>query len=198
MKIVVTGGTSGLGEYLCEHLPGSQSFSRANGFDITKDSGRARIAEESLSCDIIINNAFDGPAHESYADLGQVKLLKEIFNLWNARSKIGYIINISSIASLFPIREWNSFQTYRFSKLALDEASFFCTRAFLNDQVPFRTSLIRQGRMDTVLARSRANWTGNGISLKYLTSSIQHLTSAPQNTCPYNIDLDVNLNWQGT
>lgn len=193
MKILVTGGTSGLGKHIAESGREALSLSRANGYNIINAEDRKRIAEESLNVDVFINNAFDGPPHEEWADLGQVRLLGDVYALWEKEQKSGYIINIGSIASLFPIREYHPFHFFRVAKLALDEASFACTKAFLNDIVPFRTSLIRFGRLNTELARSRDNWTGNGHDLSHISESIFHLVSSPKNTCVYSLDLDVNL-----
>lgn len=196
MNFLVTGGNRGLGKYICEQEANSKSVSRSSGYDIIQAAHRVEIAKQSLDYDVFINNAFDGPPQENWADLGQVKLLFEVFKSWKAQGKAGYIINVGSIASLFPIRTWNSFQTFRIAKLALDQASFSSTRAFLNNQVPFRTSLIRLGRLDTPVARERDNWTGNGISLDYVHSSIKSLVLAPHNTCSYCLDMDVNLNYE--
>lgn len=192
MKFLVTGGNRGLGQKICE-MTGGFSASRESGFDIASENGRKQIASLSLEYDIIVNNAFDGPPQTPGTDMGQVKLLGEIYNLWKEHKKPGYIINIGSIASLFPIRVYQNFQLYRVSKLALDQASCACTRAFLSSQVPFRTSLVRFGRLDTPISRSRENWTGHGHDLTFLSESIFHLARAPLSTCAYTLDLDVRL-----
>lgn len=198
MKYLVTGGASGLGEYLCRHHSGAESVSRRNGYDICSDRSRQNIAKRSLEFDVFVNNAFDGPPQEDWANLAQVKMLRDVYALWRERKKRGHIINIGSIASAFPIHEYSSFQTFRIAKVALDEASLACTSAFLNNQVPFKTSLVRVGRLDTELARSRESWTGNALELEYVSRIIDNLVASPRNACPFQVDVDVNLQFETT
>jgi hypothetical protein len=96
MKYMVTGGNRGLGEALCARFNGD-SYSRTDGYDITKD--REKLVESSLNYDVFVNNAFDGPFQESWADFGQVKLLFDVATAWKNANKVGYIINIGSSGS---------------------------------------------------------------------------------------------------
>jgi NAD(P)-dependent dehydrogenase (short-subunit alcohol dehydrogenase family) len=95
MKMLVTGGNRGLGLTLVNHF-NAVSISRQQGYDITKQA--KEIAEQSLEFDIFINNAFDGPPHEPWANFAQTNLLYEVYQTWKANNKQGYIFNIGSVA----------------------------------------------------------------------------------------------------
>jgi hypothetical protein len=88
MKYAITGHTKGLGEAITALL-GSENvlgFSTSTGYDITEPSSRQRIINESMQCDVFINNA--------HADYAQTQLLYELWNRWAGLDKT--IINISS------------------------------------------------------------------------------------------------------
>jgi hypothetical protein len=59
MKCIITGHSRGIGRYLYEHFTNLGwdvvGMSRANGYDITND--RQRVIDESIGCDLFINNA---------------------------------------------------------------------------------------------------------------------------------------------
>lgn len=190
MKYMITGGNRGLGLVLCEVFNGD-SYSRNNGYDITKD--RQALAEKSLEYDVFINNAFDGPFQESWADFGQVKLLYEVAMLWQKNNKSGHIINIGSVGSEDIVAPEPSWETYRVNKAALKHHSQQWTRAFKMDQVTFRTSLITVDRLDTPLSRSRSTWTGNGHNLDNLVQMIRLCLDVAPNTCVGEITAWVNL-----
>lgn len=182
MKFLVTGGNRGLGLHLCDHFQG-HSISRSTGHDITDIDNRTQIAKMSLDYDVFVNNAFDGPFQESWADFGQIQLLWAVADLWQKNNKTGYIVNIGSVGSesvVFPDPSW---ETYRISKAALKEHSRQWTRAFKENRVLFRTSLLTLDRLDTELSRSRSTWTGNGIKLQDVTAYIELLLQSQPNTC---------------
>ena len=159
MKILVTGDNRGLGldiknEFSCDGI------SRQSGFDITKDV--KQIAEKSLEYDVFINNAFDGPPQEDWANFGQVNLLLEVYKQWREHNKTGWIFNIGSIGEKHIVAPDPDWETYRISKSALRHASQQCTQAFKDSKVKFKTTLISPDRIETELSRSRDNWTGNG------------------------------------
>lgn len=191
MKYMITGGNRGLGLHLVDAYHGD-SYSRNTGYDITKD--RVALAELSLNYDVFINNAFDGPFQETWADFGQVKLLFEVASLWKQNNKTGYIINIGSSGSETIVAPEPSWETYRVNKAALKHHSLQWTQAFKQDQVPFRTSLITVDRLDTELSRSRATWTGNGVDLTDVKSMIDLCLNTRPNTCIGEITAWVALN----
>ena len=190
MKYMITGGNRGLGLELVNHFNGD-SYSRSNGFDIIKD--HARLADISLDYDVFVNNAFDGPFQESWADFGQVKLLFEVAHAWKQAGKQGYIINIGSSGSEDIVAPEPTWETYRVSKAALKHHSQQWTRAFKLDQVSFKTSLITVDRLDTELSRSRPTWTGNGVALNDVVNMIELCLNTAPNTCLEEIKAWVNL-----
>ena len=146
MKYMITGGNRGLGEALCARFNGD-SYSRTDGHDITKD--RKKLVESSLNYDVFVNNAFDGPFQESWADFAQVKLLFDVATAWKNANKVGYIINIGSSGSESIVALDPAWETYRVSKAALKHHSLQWTQAFKANQTLFRTSLITLDRLDT-------------------------------------------------
>jgi NAD(P)-dependent dehydrogenase (short-subunit alcohol dehydrogenase family) len=193
MKYMITGGNRGLGLELCNQY-NADSFSRESGFDITKDC--EKLAQLSLDYDVFINNAFDGPFQEPWADFGQVRLLFEVANIWKNNNKPGFIINIGSSGSETVVSPDPSWETYRVSKVALKHHSLQWTQAFKVNQVPFRTSLITVDRLDTELSRSRATWTGNGIALTDVKNMIDLCLNMNSNTCISEVTAYVNLDFK--
>lgn len=189
---MITGGNRGLGLEITQKF-NATSYSRSNGYDITDPIHRQALAMISLEHDVFINNAFDGPFQESWADFGQVKLLWDVANLWKTQGKPGYIINIGSVGSNNVVSPDPSWETYRVSKHALRAHSQQWTRAFKQNQVAFRTSILTLDRLDTELSRSRDNWTGNGIDLRDVCAYIQIMLDSSPNTCIEEIVSWVNL-----
>lgn len=187
---MITGGNRGLGLELCKQYE-ADSFSRATGYDITKD--REKLAELSLGYDVFVNNAFDGPFQETWADFGQVKLLFEVASLWQKNNKAGYIINIGSSGSETIVAPEPSWETYRVNKVALKHHSQQWTQAFKANLVSFRTSLITVDRLDTELSRSRTTWTGNGVNLTDVRNMIDLCLNMNPNTCVGEVIAWVNL-----
>lgn len=177
---MITGGSKGLGLAMIDRF-GGDSYCRGNGFDITKDT--EKLAKISLDYDVFVNNAFDGPFQEPWANFAQVQLLYAVGDLWAKENKSGYIVNIGSVGSETVSAPIPSFETYRVSKAALKEHSRQWTRAFKDNKVPFKTSLLTLDRLDTELTRNRSSWTGNGIDTADICSYIELITNAQPNTC---------------
>lgn len=190
MKVLVTGGNRGLGLEIVKSLNGT-SLSRGDGVNITTDA--KVIAQASLEYDIFVNNAFDGPPQEEWADFGQVQVLLEVYSAWKAAGKEGYIFNIGSVGERHVVAPEPSFETYRVAKSALAHASRQCTAAFKNDVVKFKTTLITPDRLDTDLSRSRASWTGNGIDCNDIVNFIKFATDIKSNSVVEEIILYVNF-----
>ena len=190
MKVLVTGGNRGLGLSIVNQL-GADSISRTDGSDITKDV--VAIAKQSLDYDVFVNNAFDGPPQEEWANFGQVQLLLEIYKQWKEAGKEGWIFNIGSIGERTIVAPEPSFETYRIAKGALAHASRQCTAAFKNDIVKFKTTLITPDRLDTDLSRSRTSWTGNGIDCNDIVNFINYTTKISSNSVVEEIILQVNF-----
>lgn len=190
MKVLVTGGNRGLGQELTLRF-GGDSISRVDGFDITKHA--KEIAQKSLNYDIFINNAFDGPPQEEWADFGQVQVLLEVYKAWKNTGKEGWIFNIGSVGAKHIVAPEPSFETYRIAKSALAHASRQCTSAFKNDLVKFKTTLITPDRLDTELTRSRPSWTGNGVDCGDIANFIKYATTIQTNSVVEEIILYVNF-----
>lgn len=195
MKYLITGGSRGLGKHLVDTFNGFSISRSENGMDITNDEQQSLIASMSLNYDVFINNAFDGPPHESHANFAQTTLLWKVYQTWAAVDKIGYIINIGSSGSKSVVAPNPIFETYRSSKAALEFASKQCTKAFKDGIVPFKTTLITLDRLDTELTRSRASWTGNGINLNDVSEFVKYVLTTSNNTVIEEIVLYVNLNY---
>jgi len=191
MSYLITGGNRGLGLELCNQL-GGHGISRSTGYDITKNVNE--IAELSLQHDIFINNAFDGPPQEQWANFGQVNVLLAVYEKWKSANKSGWIINIGSVGSKYIVAPEPSFETYRTAKAALEFASKQCTAAFKNNLVLFKTTLITLDRLDTPLSRSRESWTGNGISCSNVAEYIKFIANLSENTCVEETTFYVNFN----
>ena len=190
MKVLITGGNRGLGKHLVETFDGV-SVSRADGIDITRDYDT--IANMSLDYDVFVNNAFDGPPQEAWANFGQVHVLEAVYDAWSKNSKSGHIYNIGSVGEKHVVAREPSFETYRVAKAALAHASRQCTASFKANQVPFKTTLITLDRLDTELSRSRPTWTGNGINLKDVSNFIKYAGTLDHNTCIEEITIYCNL-----
>ena len=193
MKILVTGDNRGLGldiknEFSCDGI------SRQSGFDITKDV--KQIAEKSLEYDVFINNAFDGPPQEDWANFGQVNLLLEVYKQWRENNKTGWIFNIGSIGEKHIVAPDPDWETYRVSKSALRHASQQCTHAFKDSKVKFKTTLISPDRIETELSRSRDNWTGNGIQTKDIIDFIKYSLAVNPNTVIEEVTFYCGLDYQ--
>jgi len=187
---LITGGNRGLGQHLTEKFNGT-SISRADGYDITKDL--KSIAEMSLKYDVFINNAFDGPPQEDWANFAQAQVYMAVYDAWKAAGKTGHIFNIGSTGSKNIVAPEPRFETYRVSKAALEHASRQGTQAFKQNLVPFKTTLITLDRLDTELSRSRSTWTGNGINLTDISNFIQYTTAVSQNTVVEEATFYVNF-----
>jgi NAD(P)-dependent dehydrogenase (short-subunit alcohol dehydrogenase family) len=193
MKMLVTGGNRGLGKHLLDVF-GADSASRINGYDITQNTHE--LAVLSLEYDVFVNNAFDGPPQESWANFGQAQIYFAVYDAWKAAGKSGWIINIGSAGEKYIIAPEPRFETYRVSKAALSHASKQGTQAFKQNVVPFKTTLITLDRLDTELSRSRPNWTGNGINLEDVSNLIHYGTKINPNTCIEEITFYCNFDFQ--
>ena len=184
-KYYITGNNRGLGLELNKHFDGD-GCSRGSGLDITRDDDALHIAKQSLYYDVFINNAFDGPPDEVWGNYGQVKVLMEVFKLWKFHKKTGWIFNIGSSGVD---------GSYTIPKAALDKASEECSKAFKRNEVKFKTTIIRPGRLDTPLSRSRATWTGNGIKCLDLAKFIEYAVEVNPNTIIEDITFGLDAEW---
>ena len=181
MKMLVTGGNRGLGQHLV-YVFGADSVSRATNLDITDEQAVKLIAQQSLNYDVFVNNAFDGPPHETWANFGQAQMYFAVYDAWKTAGKSGWIFNIGSVGEHHIVAAEPRFETYRVAKAALAHASRQGTQSFKQNLVQFRTTLITPDRLDTELSRGRPTWTGNGINLKDISNFITYAISVGPNT----------------
>ena len=181
MKMLVTGGNRGLGQHLVDVF-GADSVSRSTNLDITDDQAVKLIAQQSLNYDVFVNNAFDGPPHETWANFGQAQMYFAVYDAWKTAGKSGWIFNIGSVGEKNVVAPEPRFETYRVAKAALAHASRQGTQSFKQNLVQFRTTLITPDRLDTELSRGRPTWTGNGINLKDISNFITYAISVGPNT----------------
>ena len=71
----------------------------------------------------------------------QVNLLQAVHKRWKDIGKKGWIFNIGSIGEKQIVVQ-SEFETYRVAKSALSHASKQCTKAFKDNIVNFKTTLI--------------------------------------------------------
>lgn len=195
MNILVTGGNRGLGKHIVETF-NADSCQRSNNYNITSDADIKLIVSRSLEYDVFVNNAFDGPPQESWANFAQINLYMAVYDAWKTANKQGHIFNIGSIGEKTIVAPEPRFETYRISKAALAHASKQGTQAFKQNHVPFRTTLISIDRLDTELSRSRPNWTGNGIDLSDITNFIRYATTVSANTVVEEATFYCNLDFK--
>jgi len=103
--------------------------------------------DTTQSLDVVVNNAFDGPPQESWANFGQVNVLEAVYDKWKQAGKSGYIFNIGSVGEKHVVAREPGFETYRVAKAALAHASKQCTASFKANVVPFKTTLITLDRL---------------------------------------------------
>jgi len=199
-KYLITGANHGLGLELAKHFRGINVSRTADAnsiqADITNADDIKRIAEQSLNYDVFINNAFDGPAGEPWANFAQVNVLIAVYDAWLAAGKSGYIINIGSIGEKDIVAPDPSFERYRIPKAALSHASKQCTRSFKQNKVKFKTSLLSIDRVDLPHIRERASWTGNGLDPQDVIRAIEYILGSQANTCIEEITAWVNYNFE--
>ena len=192
MKMLITGGNRGLGQHLVEVF-GADTVSRATNLDITNEQAVKLIAQQSLNYDVFVNNAFDGPPQEAWANFAQTNLYMAVYDKWKNADKAGYIFNIGSVGEKHIVAAEPRFETYRVAKAALSHASRQGTQSFKQNQVKFKTTLITPDRLDTELSRSRPNWTGNGIDLTDISNFIQYAVTVSPNTVVEEATFYVNF-----
>lgn len=143
-KCIITGHTSGIGQYLFEYYATKgwlvKGMSRSNGYDIVAD--RNQIVSEAEQCDLFINNASSGT--------GQLELLKTLC------TKVPKIVTLGSTGSDYT-DVWG--KQYTWDKKQLEEAARYIQinpRSDLADMLLLKISFaettynrIKQNRIDS-------------------------------------------------
>lgn len=152
MKIAITGSSSGIGSCISDEFKKQGhtvvGFNRSEGWDISNELTQDKIVEQSVDCDLFINNAHSG--------FSQVDLLFKLQKSWQGQKKI--IANIgSSITMRWDTKNRDS--RYRNEKLALDDACEF----LWNKDVWPHIMIFKPCATDT---ERMAHWKGNKASPK--------------------------------
>lgn len=76
MKVAITGHSRGIGKAIADLYYSDEviGFSRSNGYDISSAETINKIINQSIDCDVFVNNA--------YHDFAQCDLLEGIFSQW--------------------------------------------------------------------------------------------------------------------
>jgi len=150
MKIALTGHSRGLGKGLHDVLSeqGHEviGMSRSNGFDISTPEGVIEVVEQTIDCDVFINNAYCG--------MKQMDILNRLWAYWR-RDKTKTIVNISSI-SKYPGMSGNQ-SGYSAHKAALSHQAFILM--FKSDGRKCRMINVNPGFIKTEMTEAR--WDTN-------------------------------------
>jgi hypothetical protein len=150
MKCIITGHSSGVGQSLYEHFL-SQGWevvgmSRSNGYNIVTD--RDRIIQESIGCDLFINNASDGTA--------QLELLQSLC------TKVPKIITLGSAGTDFG-DIWN--KQYNINKTELEQVCRLISLSPRDDIS--KLLLIKLSFAETTYSREKTNRIGSDCTVSY-------------------------------
>tara|TARA_B100001094_G_C18173404_1_gene796481 strand:- start:791 stop:1330 length:540 start_codon:yes stop_codon:yes gene_type:complete len=166
MKIALTGHTSGIGKALYDILSKDHEvvcFSRTNGYDIGNPSIMDLIVQESLDCDVFINNAYCGMA--------QVAILNNLWNFWS-RDKSKTVVNISSL-SKYPGVSGNQ-SGYSAHKAALSHQAFLL---MFKGNRKCRMINVNPGYVETKMTEGV---TANMLTATECAEQIAHAINLPQ------------------
>lgn len=166
MKIAITGHTSGIGKALYDIYSEENEvlgFSRTNGYDISNNKIVNDIVQESLDCDVFINNA--------YYSIAQVNILNNLWNFWS-RDKSKTIVNISSL-SKYPGVSGNQ-SGYSAHKAALSHQAFLL---MFKGTRKCRMINVNPGWVDTPMTEGN---TANMLTAPECAEQIAHAINLPQ------------------
>lgn len=150
MKCIVTGHTSGVGQYLYEHFSkigyDVLGMSRSNGYDISKDI--EKIIIESNNCDLFINNATSGKS--------QLNILR------NLCTKVPRIVTIGSAGTDYLDILNNQ---YNLDKKELEDASRLISSSSRDDLA--KILLIKLSFAEETYSREKINRINSDITISY-------------------------------
>lgn len=122
-----------LGKYIHERF-NCRMVSRHNGYNLDDAVIRKKLVEETLEYNIFINNS-------KLNDFGQVLLLRDVWDMWEAKNKTGHIISIGSTASY---RNHNP-RWYNHEKKTLRDFSVALSQQY--SQTSIKVSIIYPGQI---------------------------------------------------
>lgn len=184
MKILVIGGSKGIGKAVCDYFnPDSFSVSRSNGFEIRNAEDRKRIADLSLEYDAVLNHAYCG-------DHSQSQMLEQLINTWASSNKVGYIFNTGSVSTYYNKSDWNMYPVY---KNVQDDIIKRAAKKCQNNGFGFRITNIKPGMLDTDRSRQKSNWLGSGVTGDTFCNIINYLYNLPTYVIIPEIVLETRL-----
>ena len=171
MKVFIIGGSRGVGEDITNYFaPNSFSVSRENGYDINDPDHRLKIASLSLDYDIVVNHAYS-------RNLSQSDMLQDLYGCWAKNDKNGYIFNTGSAATWHvPVLP----NVYSGIKKITDTLCKQMSKQVENNNVRFKVTNIRTGRLDTEKSRKLKEWAGNGVRGEDIAKTMEFFYRLPE------------------
>jgi short-subunit dehydrogenase len=171
MKILITGNPIiGLAKGLQKVFPTADFISRKTDHDLTNLKTIDEIALKSLEYDVVINNI-------KLSRFSQTQLLSSISTEWIKHNKKGKIINIGSVADRF-IRSISSY-SYSSEKNSLKHLSRQLHYCYANKQLPFSSSYIAFGHIDTQFGQAYKNDNIKKMSIDQCASIVLWIIENP-------------------
>lgn len=182
MKILVIGGSQGIGKAVVEYFNGT-NVSKSLGYNINKDDDRKRILEMSLEHNAVLNHAYSGNNSQS-------TMLIELIEYWKENNKDGYIFNTGTVNTYFSNNRWDLYPIY---KMQQDEICKRAAKKFQENAYPFRITNIRPGMLDTEKSRQKPHWPGSGVTGDTYCNIIQYLYNLPKEVIIPEIVLETKV-----
>lgn len=169
MKISITGHSRGIGKSLHDMYVADGheviGFSRSNGYDITDPNVCSQIVQESLDCDLFVNNA--------YAKFSQELILEELYDLWKEKEDKSIVV-INSRTRFGNARN----AVYAATKKQLHKKTL---RMLMDVEKRCRIISISPGYVKTDMTQTVHHKQYNMMTPDQLASMIKWCTDQPQN-----------------
>ena len=172
MKVLVIGGSKGIGKEIVDHFNGDSLSRTVTPIDITREDDRKSILDISLNYDVVVLHAY---THDN----SQTKLLRDLFDKWKEEKHDGYLFSSSSDASMpWRMKEGRD-MLYSANKQSLNTVSHFIARQLQEGKAPMRHTNIIFGMLDTERARTKPQYN-NGVRGKDICKVIDTLYNLPK------------------
>ena len=174
MKMMLIGGTDGIGKQIVERFNADAYSRKHGGYDIDRAQDRQELAEESLNYDVCIVHAHD-PGTDA-----QARATHRIAQMWEKEGKGGYIFTTGSIMT-YRTPKRNDYNTIRYisAKSQLDTTVKQISLRYEEGQCKFRITNIRPGFLDTPKSRAKDYFT-EGITGDEYCDIIEFLINSPK------------------
>tara|TARA_B100000809_G_C15084652_1_gene510960 strand:+ start:1021 stop:1644 length:624 start_codon:yes stop_codon:yes gene_type:complete len=186
-KVLVIGGTRGIGKEIVDHF-GGDSISRHGGqfpgletepgFDIRIQEDRKKIAYVSDEYDICINHAYSDSEEEPIGG-SQAFMLKEIYDRWKETNWNGYLFNSSSDSTKIYRMKQHKNMMYSAMKASVNVVSHYISRDVQEGDLRMRYTNIIYGMLDTEKSRAKSHYN-NGVRGEDICKVIETLYYLPE------------------